>query len=73
MPLGYIYSCQPTQGQDMSSTNIVLWTARNNLRLRVLGEAIGRNGEARFAVCKEECPNPAGGQFSVRVEDVVPA
>ena len=51
---------------------IVLWTKRNNLRLRVLGENLGQHGERRFEVCKEECPNPRMGRFRVRVSEAVP-
>lgn len=51
----------------------VIWKARNNLKLRVLGERIGNLGERRLEVCKAECPNPRMGQFSVRFDEVVPA
>jgi len=57
----------------MTNHTIVLWAKNNNLHLRVLEKVVGRNGEDAYTVCKEDCPNPLMGRFSVRVEDVVPA
>ena len=54
------------------TTEYVLWTKRNNLRLQVLGE-VSKHGERWLEVCKDTCPNPSMGQFRVRVSEVVPA
>jgi hypothetical protein len=50
---------------------LVKWTKRNGLLLKVLGTKEGRDGASLYLVCKAECPNPAFGTFSVRIEDVV--
>ena len=47
----------------------VIWK-KNGLRLRVLDVIEGRQGEARYMVCKETATDPQMGRFSVRVEDV---
>ena len=47
---------------------IVIWK-KNGMRLQVLECFEGKFGEPRLMVCKETCPEPLMGRFSVRVSD----
>ena len=50
---------------------IVIWRARNNMRLRVMDQFyIGRHGEHRYLVQKETADHPMHGLFSVPYQDV---
>lgn len=50
---------------------IAIWTARNNMRLRVMDQFyINRNGEHCYLVQKETADHPMHGLFSVPIKDV---
>lgn len=47
---------------------IVIWK-KNGMRLQVLDVFEGKQGETRLMVCKDTCPDPIMGRFSVRADD----
>ena len=51
----------------MTSQQTVTWK-KNGLRLRVLGEAVGHQGERRLLVCKDTAQT-GHGIFSIRTDE----